>query len=662
MINRHLTKSRFKIGLECPTKLYYEGNKAYANQKIEDSFLLALAEGGFQVGELAKHYYAGGHMIGSLDYADALSETNSLLQREQVIIYEAAVQYADFFVRTDILIKDNDQIRLIEVKAKSADFTTEEGFLNKSGAVSSAWSPYLYDVAFQKYVLMKAFPGYNVSAFLMLADKNALCPTDGLNQKFKLSKNEQGRTFVTVSEALSPEDLTPPILRVIGVDGCCGLLWSQPIERGGKQYGFQDFAVLLAESYKNNNKLQMPIAALCKNCEYRTTAEEDKAGLKNGFRECWKECLGWSDADFADSTVLDIWNFRKKDKLINEGKIKLTAITEADVSPKEDDKPGLSLTERQWLQIQKEQEDDQTAWCDAANLKREMDSWQYPLHFIDFETSMVAIPFNKGRHPYEGIAFQFSHHIVHEDGRIEHKGEYLNAAPGVFPNFDFLRRLKAELENDEGSVFRYAAHENSFLNTIYTQLQNSAEPDRGELCAFIRTVTHSVNVSEEKWTGKRDMIDLCELVKRYYYNPATKGSNSIKYVLPAILNSSEFLQEKYSQPIYGAKDGIASHNFQDWTWIEFKDGKVVDPYKLLPNMFRDVEAKAFELLNGSDEIRDGGAALTAYAKMQFEEMSDVERNEIRKALLKYCELDTFAMVMIYEGWKDLVNIKSVKAV
>jgi len=41
---------------------------------------------------------------------------------------------------------------------------------------------------------------------------------------------------------------------------------------------------------------------------------------------------------------------------------------------------------------------------------------------IDFETSMVAIPFNKGRHPYEGIAFQFSHKIVYEDDRIEHKG------------------------------------------------------------------------------------------------------------------------------------------------------------------------------------------------------------------------------------------------
>ncbi len=47
--------------------------------------------------------------------------------------------------------------------------------------------------------------------------------------------------------------------------------------------------------------------------------------------------------------------------------------------------------------------------------------------------------------------------------------------------------------------------------------------------------------------------------------------------------------------------------------------------------------------------------MTAYARMQFEEMADDEREKIRKALLKYCELDTFAMVMIYEGWLDLLT-------
>jgi hypothetical protein len=31
-------------------------------------------------------------------------------------------------------------------------------------------------------------------------------------------------------------------------------------------------------------------------------------------------------------------------------------------------------------------------------------------------------------------------------------------------------------------------------------------------------------------------------------------------------------------------------------------------------------------------------------------MSDYERGELEAALLKYCELDTLAMVMIYEAW------------
>ena len=51
MINRYLTKSRFKLAMECPTKLYYTGKGEYINQDLDDPFLLALAEGGFQVGE-----------------------------------------------------------------------------------------------------------------------------------------------------------------------------------------------------------------------------------------------------------------------------------------------------------------------------------------------------------------------------------------------------------------------------------------------------------------------------------------------------------------------------------------------------------------------------------------------------------------------------------
>ena len=652
---RFLTKSRFKLALECRTKLYYDGNSEYANQKIEDPFLLALADGGFQVGELAKCYFAGGHEVFTHDHEESVRQTNELLKQEQVVIYEAAVRFENLFVRVDVLRKDQNRIELVEVKAKSFDSASPQAFVNKDGSVAAAWRPYLYDVAFQKHVVQSAFPQYDVFAYLMMADKNSLCPTDGLNQKFKVVKDQSGRKRVAVSQTLSAADLSPPVLRRINADAYCDLIYNCEFSPATNSFG--DFAKYLADCCLRGEKISSSPSSTCGSCEFKATESEIAAGLKSGFHECWKASLGWSDDDFADSTVLDIWNYRKKDDRIAEGRIKLSSLTEADISPKGDGKPGLSASQRQWLQVGKAKDKDDRHWIDAYHLSREMAEWVYPLHFIDFETSMVAIPFNKGKRPYEGVAFQFSHHVVYEDGRVEHRGQYLNTEQGVFPNYDFVRSLKRELEQDEGSVFRYAAHENTYLNIIYRQLLAEQEPvaDREELCRFIQTVTTSVNGSEAPWSGKRSMIDLCELVKRYYYDPATNGSNSIKQVLPAILNSSRFLRQKYSQPIYGAAGGIPSLNFKDWKWIETEEGRVIDPYKLLPRMFQDVSDKDFALLSESDELRDGGAALTAYARMQFEEMTEYERAEIQKALLQYCELDTLAMVMIYEGWREMVR-------
>jgi len=655
---RYLTKSRFKLATECPTKLFYTKKIKYADQKLDDAFLLALADGGFQVGELAKLYFPGGHDIKSLDYDTSLAQTNALLALDQVTIYEAAIATESLFIRADILVKDGDHLSLYEVKSKSYDGSGGTSFTNRNETISASWKSYLYDVAFQKYVIKESFPEYTVSAHLMMADTSSVCSTDGLNQKFRLMTDGRGRKFVQVSKNLTDEDLSSPILITVNVDDLCTKIYEGLDGDQGLGLPFVDRVTYFAEHYASDTKIVSPITSECATCEFTTTEEEDKNGLSSGKKECWKERLGWDDEDFASPTVLDIWNFRNKDKLIQNAKIKLSDVSEFDINPTEDDRLGLSASQRQWLQVQKSRTNDSSAWIDKVNLRQEINSWTYPLHFIDFETSMAAIPFNKGRHPYEGIAFQFSHHIVKRDGEVEHAGQYLNATPGVFPNYEFVRELKAQLEHDNGSIFRYSNHENTYLNMIYRQLQSdtSSIADAAELCPFIKTISTSVNLSEEQWDGKRTMVDMCEMVKRYYYDPATKGSNSIKKVLPAILNSSDFLKDKYSKPIYGSVGGISSLNFKDWQWLTFKDGKVVDPYKTLPKMFSDVSDKDMSLLSSVNELRDGGAALTAYARMQFEEMSDYERQEIRIALLKYCELDTMAMVMLYEGWKDLLGI------
>lgn len=35
---RYLTKSKFKLAMECPAKIYYDGKSEYVNNRLEDSF------------------------------------------------------------------------------------------------------------------------------------------------------------------------------------------------------------------------------------------------------------------------------------------------------------------------------------------------------------------------------------------------------------------------------------------------------------------------------------------------------------------------------------------------------------------------------------------------------------------------------------------------
>jgi hypothetical protein len=105
-----LTKSRFKLALECPAKLSYCTDKSYANQKQDDPFLKALAGGGYQVGELAKIYFEGGNTeIEKIkDYKTSVEATNRELQKQECVIYEAAFSYEGLFVRADIIKKINN--------------------------------------------------------------------------------------------------------------------------------------------------------------------------------------------------------------------------------------------------------------------------------------------------------------------------------------------------------------------------------------------------------------------------------------------------------------------------------------------------------------------------------------------------------------------------
>lgn len=62
----------------------------------------------------------------------------------------------------------------------------------------------------------------------MLTDKTAKCPTNGLNQKFRLIR-DGGRRRVEVSSTLVAADLDPWLLRPINVDSTCEKVYALEI-------------------------------------------------------------------------------------------------------------------------------------------------------------------------------------------------------------------------------------------------------------------------------------------------------------------------------------------------------------------------------------------------------------------------------------------------
>jgi hypothetical protein len=654
---RYLTKSRFKTAVECPTKLFYTGKaREYANAMSEDSFLQSLAEGGFQVGELAKLMYPGGVEITADTHETQVQETNQYLQQENVTLYEAAIRHEDLFIRVDVIRKQGNRIELIEVKAKSFDSTEENGFRGARGGINSGMLPYLQDVAFQTYVFKLAFPEMQVDSFLLMADKSKACSIDGLNQFFKIS-NSNGRSHIEVSSSANSKSIGDPILTAVDVNEYVHEILTLPIEAPGVVSFFPDVVKRWSDAYVGDKKIDSPVGAQCVRCEFRNTPTQEH--LKSGLLECWQRAKGLSAQDFNDGMVLDVWSFRGKERLIQEGTLKFSDIEKSDLGWQNEDDDfshGLNGRQRQWMQVSKSIPEGRDFYLNKELIEAAASQWQYPLHFIDFETARVAIPFFKSQNPYSNIAFQFSHHEMHADGTVEHKNQFLSVTPGVKPNYEFVRELKNAI-GDVGTVFMWSPHENTTLNAILDELNEDPAPpsDANELRGFILSLTRKKDGGKTAREGSRAMVDLCELSKRAFFHPLTKGSNSIKKVLPAIMTCSDYIKEKYSSPIYGAKPGMTSLNFSNQIWWQSIDGNVLDPYKLLPPVFNDVSESELEQIESGDEfeISQGGAASTAYARLQFESLPDNERTYIKNALLRYCELDTLAMVMIMEGWSTV---------
>jgi hypothetical protein len=243
----------------------------------------------------------------------------------------------------------------------------------------------------------------------MLADKDSKATVNGLNQKFQLVK-QGDRTGVKLMGDVSKAALGNPVLREVKVNEMVDMIYAGSDCK--EQEGDYDFVKLIehfATHYEQDKKIIVPIGTQCAGCEFRTSL----ANKKSGFKECWKEQTNLTDTELEEDLIFDIWNFRKKAALLEEGIFKIEDVEQHHIGEIDiDDLGALTTKERQWLQVEKVKDGDDTAYLDVALFLMDSQEWTYPLHFIDFETSMVAIPFHEGRKPYEQMAFQYSHHVM----------------------------------------------------------------------------------------------------------------------------------------------------------------------------------------------------------------------------------------------------------
>ncbi|MQC48363.1 MAG: DUF2779 domain-containing protein [Chloroflexi bacterium] len=150
-------------------------------------------------------------------------------------------------------------------------------------------------------------------------------------------------------------------------------------------------------------------------------------------------------------------------------------------------------------------------YADVA-LPDALEALRPPVHFIDFETTAPALPIYPGTRPFETLAFQWSDHVLHPDGQIEHS-EFL--ADGEHdPREPFAISLIEQLQGAE-TIAVYSSYE-------WTQLRALA----GSL-PHLRTDIERILESH--------VVDLHPVVRNHYYHPSFHGSFSLKSVLPTLV-------------------------------------------------------------------------------------------------------------------------------
>jgi len=523
------------------------------------------------------------------------------------VLFEATLLSGVKMARVDILVKRGDDFEIVEVKSKSYDGEKArqrevEGkpsiFHGVRGAIDPNWKEYLLDVAFQMMLLRELYPAARVRSFLMMPDKSKTTGIEDIHRQFTLRRTSRAgdsfertevsftgdRVALRESHFLSKVDISAEVAELMAEVTALST----------------EFAASLTPELR---KIPVPISTACAGCEYRVGLDV----RPNGFAECWEERA------HAANHILGLYKGGTAgrrdgvpllDTLIAKGAasildIPLESLVKADGTVGADDarrRRQIEVTRsgRRWV---------------SEGLRPATAAARYPLHFIDFETSTLAVPYHAGMRPYEMAAFQWSCHSIAAPGAGVEHAEWLNT-DDAYPNFDFARSLRDQI-GSEGTVLMWAPHERTTLRATRAALDARSEVD-DDLDAWLRELTRE---------GNPRLLDMNRLALRHYLDPVMQGRTTIKLVLDAVWRSDPLARAEFTEYSHGAES----------------------PYKALPPL----------LIDGREVVvREGLGAVRAYQEMMYGAgRGNAEvKGAYRELLLNYCRLDTAAMVIIWRHW------------
>jgi len=212
---------------------------------------------------------------------------------------------------------------------------------------------------------------------------------------------------------------------------------------------------------------------------------------------CWREQRG-----IPEYSVFNIFNLgsKKQVELYEQGIVDIKDIPD-----------DFNMTDKQSQAVSNYKSG--VTHIDKDAIEDFISTLTYPIYHLDFETFQQAIPEFKGISPFMQIPFQYSLHIEHKDGKLEHR-EFL-AVDGIDPRELLAKKLCEDIPRDVTVLAYNMGFEKGVIRKLALEYESLS--------------SHLLSIHD----NIKDLMTPFQ--QKYYVTPSMNGSYSIKYVLPALV-------------------------------------------------------------------------------------------------------------------------------